>query len=366
MEGSFVNAFNALSVNQQDDITEALRTDVSQDFELQAIEPQSIEPLNIDTINFDDDKEFQPVKRNRAKPDKSNKPAKTTKPKVETDVITDNIDDSSLTHSFKLSNIVNSTTHYLELAKEGINCMAGKALRNIQSRQDKIQSGCWSMNILGPIFCNDFYVRFDSKRYALVKEDIVQSGKIELDGKEYPINSQDSIRVWDLICGPNDKPTLFKDNNMLSLGEKLQDIIQANVRRDLIADGLLRPEDKYTPTVWLFLAYRYNFKDQQKPCRFINMCWNSDGTAPKSLIKVEDYHVRNTKPRQVRTFDQHRPLDNRPQFDNRQHDTRRSDARHNDNRQFDNRRPDNNKTKFAQHNRETVPRFKPFAADKKE
>ena len=103
-----------------------------------------------------------------------------------------------------------------------------------------------------------------------------------------------------------------------------------------VADGHLRPEDKYTPTVWLFLAYRYNFKDQQKPCRFINMCWNSDGTAPKSLIKVNDYYVRNNKPKQ------HRPVDDRPTGNRRQ----------SDNRQSYQLKP-------------SVPRFKPFNDDKK-
>ena len=39
------------------------------------------------------------------------------------------------------------------------------------------------------------------------------------------------------------------------------------------------------------------------------MCWNSDGTAPKSLIKVSDYHIRIHK--QKKTY-----ADNRPRYQN--------------------------------------------------
>ena len=221
MDGSFENTFNALSIDQLDDNVDVKEVEETAQksprivFQCNAPKSEDIEPLNIDTINFDDDKDFQPVKNRRAK-NQTRTGNQTRKPRMETDVIADDLTtDSKLFQSFKLSNIVNNTSHYIELAKEGINCMCSKALRNIQARQDKITSGTWSMNILGPIFCNDFYVRFDSKKYALVKEDVVRSGKIELDGKEYPINSQDSIRIWDLICGPNDRPTLFKENNML-------------------------------------------------------------------------------------------------------------------------------------------------------
>lgn len=197
--------------------------------------------------------------------------------------------DSFDSSEIKLVNIVNNVSHYLELANEAINCMCSKALRNIESRQDKITSGTWSMNILGPMFRNDFYVRLDSKKYAFVKESVVKSGKLELDGESYNLNIQDTIRLWDVLCGPTDRPTLFRENNMLSLGEKLQKIIQEKVHQDLITDGKLGVNEPYKPTVWLFLAYRYNYNDQKEAARFINMCWNSDGEPPKSLIRVAEY-----------------------------------------------------------------------------
>lgn len=214
-------------------------------------------------------------------------------------------DASQSTTQVKLTSIINNVSHYLELAKEAINCMCKKALNNIQNKQDKITPDTRSMNILGPMFRNDFYVRLNDKTYAFVKESVVKSGKLELDGKNYDINLQDTIRLWDVLCGPNDQPTLFRENNILSLGEKLQKIIQEKVKTDLVAEGKLQDDEPYTPTVWLFLAFRYNRQqnndqthDQNNhgASRFINMCWNSDGTAPNSLVKVSDYCQRNFVP----------------------------------------------------------------------
>lgn len=211
------------------------------------------------------------------------------------------------TTEVKLTNLVNNVSHYLELANEAINCLCSKALKNIEVRQDKIDPGTLSLNILGPIYKNDFYVRLDDKKYAFVKENVVRSGKLELDGVVYNLNLQDAIRMWDVMCGPNDRPKLFRENNMLSLGEKLQKIIQEKVHQDLLKEGTLQPTDPYTPTVWLFLAFRYNYSDQRDrsgkvPARFINMCWNSDGTPPKSLVKVSEYCDQVFQPRRQRQF----------------------------------------------------------------
>ena len=193
----------------------------------------------------------------------------------------------------KLTSVINNVSHYLELAKEAIYCLCKKALNNIQNKQDKITSDTRSMNVLGPIFRNDFYIRLDDKKYAFAKESVVNSGKLELDSKVYDLNVKNTIRLWDILCGPNDNPKLLRENGILSLGEKLQKIVQDKVREDLIAENKLGQNDAYTPTIWLFLAYRYNNDaNGDGPSRFINMCWPSDGTAPKSLIKVSDYCER--------------------------------------------------------------------------
>jgi hypothetical protein len=276
------NSFSALSLDHVDQINQ-------QEF---AVNPINTDSFNINTINFNEEKEFQTVKNRKSYPKK---------------IIAENIaDNQKFNTSLKLSNFINNTEEYLKLAKEGINYMCSKAMNNIQSRQNKIPSGTWSMNILGPVFCDDFYVQFNSEKCALVKEDDIKDGYLEIDDIQYPVHAQNSIRVWDLMCGPTDRPTLFKENNMLSLGEKLQDILQRDMHNDLITSGKLKPEEPYNPTVWLFLAYRFNFKEIKKPCRFINMCWNSDGTAPKSLIKVSDYHIRIHK--QKKTYADNRPI----------------------------------------------------------
>lgn len=283
MENSFSNSFSALSLDQPDQVNQN---------EL-VVNPINTDSFNINTINFNEEKEFQTVKNRKSYHKK---------------IVTENIaDNQRLNTPLKLSNLINNTEDYLKLAKDGINYMYSKAMNNIQLQQQNITPGVFSMNILGPIYCDDFYVQFNSEKCALVKEEDIKDGYLEIDDKQYSINAQNSIRVWDLMCGPNNKPTLFKENNILSLGEKLQYILQKDIHNDLINSGKLKPEEPYNPTVWLFLVYRYSFRELKKPCRFINMCWNSDGTAPKSLIKVSDYYIRHTK--QKKTY-----ADNKPRY----------------------------------------------------
>lgn len=202
------------------------------------------------------------------------------------------IGEFATTPEVKLSGLLNNTEHYLELAQEAINCLCNRAHHTIQRRLEKLTSGTTSMNILGPIFKDEFYVRLNPTRWAFVKESALKSREIDIDGTVYVLNPQDAIRIWDIICGPNDRPTLFRDKKIESLGEKLQRLIQEDTRKDLIKEGKLKETDEYKPSVWLFLAYRRNFRNRQDPCRFISMCWDSDGTTPDRLMPVSDYCKR--------------------------------------------------------------------------
>lgn len=222
------------------------------------------------------------------------------------------------THEINFSNMLGNTDHYLELAKEAINCLCDQAMRTIQYRLDRLIAGTTSMNVLGPVFKDEFYVRLSSTQWAFVKESALKSGKAEIDGVDYVLNPHDAIRIWDVICGPNNRPTLLKDHKIDSLGEKLQRVVQERARSSLISEGKLKPDETYTPTAWLFLAYRRTFRNRQEPCRFISMCWDSDGTTPERLMSVSDYckrvdrrpqpqqknnnHSRMRKPNQVGTL----------------------------------------------------------------
>jgi len=195
----------------------------------------------------------------------------------------------------KFTGLINNTEHYLELAQEAINCLCNRALHTIQHRLEKLTSGTTSMNILGPVFKDEFYVRLNTSRWAFVKEPVLKEGKVDIDGVEHVLNPQDAIRIWDVICGPNDRPTLLRDKKIESLGEKLQRIIQEKSRVDLIKEDKLKETDEYKPSVWLFLAYRRTFRNRQDPCRFISMCWDSDGTTPDRLMSVSNYCSRSDR-----------------------------------------------------------------------
>jgi len=232
----------------------------------------------------------------------------------------------------KFSGLVNNTEHYLKLAQEAINCLCNRAQHTIQHRLEKLLSGTTSMNIVGPVFKDEFYVRLNDTRWAFIKESVLKEGKVDIDGVEYVLNLQNAIRIWDVICGPNDRPTLFRDKKIESLGEKLQRLIQEDTRKDLIKEGKLQETDEYKPSVWLFLAYRRTFRNRQDPCRFISMCWDSDGTTPDRLMSVSNYCSRadhrtkydNQKPKYDNTqkpkYDNQKPkYDNtqKPKYDNR-------------------------------------------------
>jgi hypothetical protein len=204
------------------------------------------------------------------------------------------------------------------LAQEAIHCLCTRALQTIQRRLQELNSGTTSMNILGPVFRDEFYVRLNTSRWAFVNESVLKSGKVEIDGVEYVLNPKDAIRIWDVISGPNDRPTLLRDKKIESLGEKLQRLIQEDTRKDLIKEGKLKEDEKYVPNVWLFLAYRRTFHNRQDPCRFISMCWDSDGTTPDRLMPVSEYCNRvDRRPHQNQT---------RPQNTN-QKTVRRQDLR---------------------------------------
>lgn len=218
---------------------------------------------------------------------------------------------TSETPEVKLSGLMNNTEHYLELAQEAIHCLCTRALQTIQRRLEKLISGTTSMNILGPVFKDEFYVRLNTSRWAFVNESVLKSGKVEIGGVEYVLHPQDAIRIWDVISGPNDRPTLLRDKGILSLGEKLQAIVQEDTQKDLIKEGKLKEDEKYVPNVWLFLAYRRTFRNRQDPCRFISMCWDSDGTTPDRLMPVSEYCNRSDRR-------PHQNQDRRPQSHDRQ------------------------------------------------
>ncbi len=198
------------------------------------------------------------------------------------------------------SRMLKSTDHYLQLAREAINCLCDQAVRTIQYKLDHSVAGTTSMNVLGPVFKDEFYVRLSPTQWAFVKESTLRNGKADIDGVEYVLHPYDAIRIWDVICGPNDHPTLLKDHKIESLGEKLQRVVQKMIHDDLIKDGELTPEQPYNPTVWMFLAYSRHFRNRQEPCRFINMCSLRSGeTAPSNLMSVSEYFKRaERKPRQ--------------------------------------------------------------------
>ncbi len=208
------------------------------------------------------------------------------------------------THEFKELNqdninlsdfITNDVDHYIKLCEEAINCVCSKILQNIDYKKRNIPAGVWAMNVYGPVFPSDFYVRLSDELYAFAKESTIRSGEIEVKNVKYKIELRNCVRIWDIICGPSQQPDLLRKKGILSVGEKAEHIIQANCKTDLQSIGKLSDQDTYTPTVHLFLAFRYNFRDNKEPCRFINMRWNSDGTPPKGLIKVSDYCQRNVK-----------------------------------------------------------------------
>jgi hypothetical protein len=236
----------------------------------------------------------------------------------------------------KLSAVINSTDHYLELAQEAINVLCNRAKKTIEYRLSKMVSGTTSMNIVGPIFKDEFYVRLNPTKWAIITETILKSGKVEIDGIDYVLDPQNAIRTWDVIAGPSDRPTLFKDKKILSLGEKLQAIVQEDTHKDMIKEGRLKADDPYTPTVWLFLAYKQSYRGRQEPCRFINMCWDSNGTTADRLMPVSEYCTRRTQPRE-RKQNQFREKrqdnahlsttqqkDNRPRYDTKSRQARQN------------------------------------------
>ena len=251
-------------------------------------------------------------------------------------------------HEVKLASMLNNTDHYLELAQVAINCLCKRAVDTIQRRLNQLVSGTTSMNVLGPVFKDEFFVRLDEKKWALVKESVLKVGKVEIDGTDHVLNPQNAIRVWDLICGPNDRPTLFRDHKdkdgnpapILSLGEKLQSIVQEDTRKDLIKEGKLGPTDEYKPAVWLFLAYRRTFRNRQDPCRFISMCWDSDGTTSDRLMPVSEYCTRvDRRPQQNNNESRPRPPrqnGERP-AQQKNNESRPRPARQNTERRFENR-----------------------------
>lgn len=253
----------------------------------------SDEPTPIDTASIEvtaNEKKGQPQRQKR-----ENRPVQQTRERRGGKVFSAGDFQTSENLEVKLSGLMNNTEHYLELAREAIHCLCTRALHTIQHRLEKLISGTTSMNILGPVFKDEFYVRLNTSRWAFINESVLKSGKVEIDGIEYVLHPQDAIRIWDVISGPNDRPTLLRDKGILSLGEKLQAIVQEDTRKDLIKEGKLKEEEKYVPNVWLFLAYRRTFRNRQDPCRFISMCWDSDGTTPDRLMPVSEYCNRSDR-----------------------------------------------------------------------
>lgn len=267
------NTFNVLS--EEDPSTNEVDAPAVSEIESKL---QSIDFSNVDNNGF------QTVNRNKRK-----------SPKVELCNFDKNESAETADEtSFSLSNIGDDVSHYLKLANEVIHCLHKKALDTIRDRMEKLMPGVYSMNILGPIYRNSFYVRLDDKAYALyVNESVVRSGKMVLDGKQYDIKPSNSIRIWDVLCGPSDQPLLFKKHNMLSLGEKLQKVIQEKVYNDKLNEGKISKDEPYSPTVWLYLAFRGKYRDSNEPCVFVNMSWNTDDNNTNKLTKVADYYIRN-------------------------------------------------------------------------
>lgn len=236
--------------------------------------------------------------------------------------------------------------HYLELAQEAINCLCERAKQNINYRLQKMVSGTTSMNVLGPVFKDEFYIRLNPTKWAIVTEQGLKTGKVTIDDVEYQLNNQNAIRIWDVIAGPIHHPTLFREQKMLSLGEKLQSIVQKDTHAALVKEGRLKPDDEYKPSVWLFLAYRKYYGNRQEPCRFISMNWGTKTDAQERLLPVSEYCTKRTehkndrqntqgqKPKknfhEKRTDNAHlsktQQADNRPRYDTKSREARKTNS----------------------------------------